>query len=247
MNKKQKGHRNCDRILNDHMPANEFYSFLISVFSAIHGVMEKGASIYVAHSETERASFTRSFIETGFKLASNIIWKKNQLVLGRADWQYIHEPILYGWKTGGPHHWVGGRKNVTVQESLDATMLSRTEDGNLLINVGDDIVEISSSSVVNVHPSSIISINKPQKNDVHPTMKPVELVERCLRFSAKPDSIGGDAFGGSGTTLIAAERLGLSARLMELSPKYCDVIVTRWQNFTGRKAISAVNGSPFNG
>lgn len=101
--------------------------------------------------------------------------------------------------------------------------------------------------VIIQHPSTLIEVDKPRRNDVHPTMKPVELVERCLKHSARPGSIGGDAFGGSGTTLIAAERLGLSARLMELSPKYCDVIIKRWQDYTGHVAIHAQTGVPFKG
>ncbi len=79
-------------------------------------------------------------------------------------------------------------------------------------------------------------INKPIKNDLHPTMKPVELVERALRNSSKSRDIVLDSFGGSGTTLIACEKLNRQARLIELDPKYCDVIVKRWEEFTGKEA-----------
>jgi DNA modification methylase len=81
------------------------------------------------------------------------------------------------------------------------------------------------------------NIKKPAKNDLHPTMKPVELVERCIRNSTKPGQTVLDPFGGSGTTLIAAEKSGRVARLMELDPKYVDVIVRRWEDWTGAKAI----------
>jgi len=80
-------------------------------------------------------------------------------------------------------------------------------------------------------------VDKPRVNDLHPTMKPVELVERAIRNSSKSRDIVLDLFGGSGTTLIAAERTGRSARLMELDPKYVDVIVERWQNLTGGVAV----------
>jgi DNA modification methylase len=80
-------------------------------------------------------------------------------------------------------------------------------------------------------------VDKPRVNDLHPTMKPVELVERAIANSSKGRDIVLDLFGGSGTTLIAAERTGRSARLMELDPKYVDVIVTRWQNHTGKMAV----------
>ncbi|PJK07649.1 DNA methylase N-4 [Lysobacteraceae bacterium NML95-0200] len=84
------------------------------------------------------------------------------------------------------------------------------------------------------------SIKKPQKNDLHPTMKPVELVERAIRNSSRPGNVVLDPFGGSGTTLIAAEKSGRIARLIELDPKYVDVIVRRWEEFTGKQAIREV-------
>ena len=90
------------------------------------------------------------------------------------------------------------------------------------------------------------NIKKPAKNDLHPTMKPVELVERALRNSSRPGDIVLDPFGGSGTTLIAAEKTGRRARLIELDPKYVDVIVRRWQSYTGDQAIREGDGLPFN-
>lgn len=87
--------------------------------------------------------------------------------------------------------------------------------------------------------------DKPARNDLHPTMKPVALVERAIRNSSKSRDIVLDLFGGSGTTMIAAERTGRAARLMELDPKYVDVIVQRWQAATGASALHAVTGQPF--
>jgi len=78
--------------------------------------------------------------------------------------------------------------------------------------------------------------NKPRVNDLHPTMKPVELVERAIRNSSRPGDVVLDPFGGSGTTLIAAEKSGRQARLIELDPKYCDVVVRRWESFAGKQA-----------
>ena len=93
--------------------------------------------------------------------------------------------------------------------------------------------------------SDVWNIKKPQKNDLHPTMKPVELVERAIRNSSRPGSVVLDPFGGSGTTLIAAEKSGRSARLMELDPKYVDVIIKRWQDYTGKAATLAATGKTF--
>jgi DNA modification methylase len=89
------------------------------------------------------------------------------------------------------------------------------------------------------------NIKKPHKNDLHPTMKPVELVERAVRNSSKTQDLVLDPFGGSGTTLIACEKAGRRARLIELDPKYVDVIVKRWQDFTGKEAKRATDGAKF--
>ncbi len=91
------------------------------------------------------------------------------------------------------------------------------------------------------------NIKKPQKNDLHPTMKPVELVERAIRNSSRPGNVVLDPFGGSGTTLIAAEKAGRLARLIELDPRYVDVIVRRWQDWTGKQATRESDGVPFEG
>ena len=88
-------------------------------------------------------------------------------------------------------------------------------------------------------------ISRPGKNDLHPTMKPVELVERAIENSSRPGNIILDAFGGSGTTLIAAEKTGRIARLIEMDPKYCDVIVRRWQEWTGKEAVREADGATF--
>jgi len=85
--------------------------------------------------------------------------------------------------------------------------------------------------------TTIIECKKPKKNDMHPTMKPVELMEYQILNNTKGQDIVLDLFGGSGSTLIAAEKTGRKARLMELDPKYCDVIVKRWEDFTGKKAV----------
>ena len=93
--------------------------------------------------------------------------------------------------------------------------------------------------------SDVWQIKKPHKNDLHPTMKPVELVERAIRNSSRPGDVVLDPFGGSGTTLIAAEKSGRTARLMELDPKYVDVIVRRWQDWTGKQATRESDGELF--
>jgi site-specific DNA-methyltransferase (adenine-specific) len=120
---------------------------------------------------------------------------KQTFVMGRQDYPWKHEPILYGWSPGAAHTWIGDRKQSTVLE-----------------------------------------FNKPARNGEHPTMKPVELIEYCMSNSVVPGGLVLDLFGGSGSTLIACEKTGRNARLVELDPKYCDVIVARWEKYTGQKA-----------
>ena len=93
--------------------------------------------------------------------------------------------------------------------------------------------------------SDVWQIKKPHKNDLHPTMKPVELVERAIRNSSRPGDVVLDPFGGSGSTLIAAEKSGRQARLIELDPKYADVIVSRWQEYAGAQAVREADGVKF--
>lgn len=144
--------------------------------------------------------------EAGLPQRHEIIWRKNRIVLGRADYHYQHEPILYGWKEGAGHGWYGGRDK-----------------------------------------SSVWDCNAPQKSDLHPTMKPVDLIEMAIGNSSKAGDIVLDAFGGSGSTLIACEKTGRACRMVELDAHYCDVIVRRWQDFTGKRATHAVTGEPFPG
>jgi DNA modification methylase len=93
--------------------------------------------------------------------------------------------------------------------------------------------------------SDVWNVSKPVRNDLHPTMKPVELVERAIKNSSKSRDIVLDCFGGSGTTLIACEKLSRQCRMIELDPKFCDVIVRRWEEYTGNTAILESLGQSF--
>lgn len=232
-------------IMNDKMGDKEFYSFLLGMYQCVFEVMKPGAPIYVAHADGEGINFRTAFRDAGFKMQACIIWNKNVMVLGRMDFQYKHEPILYGWKPGAAHKWYGGRKNTTVMDFGDGSPFVKMEDGRYQIKFGDSSIIIPADTVIEERLGTVIYEPKPAKSGLHPTQKPVALVERLLRNSARPGNVVVDAFGGSGTTLIAAERLGMRARLMELDPKFCDVIVIRWQQLTGRKAVHAVTGEPF--
>lgn len=120
--------------------------------------------------------------------------------MGRQDYQWKHEPCLYGWKEGDSHKWYSDRKQTTV-----------------------------------------IDCNKPLRNGEHPTMKPVALFAYLIQNSTKEEDIVLDTFAGSGTTVIACEQLGRRARLCEIDPHYCDVIIARWEKLTGKKAELITN------
>ena len=224
------------KIDNDNLSDKEFRDFLTGAFTAMYAVMKQGAAIYVAHADTEGLNFRAAYTAAGFKLSGCLVWRKDSLVLGRSDYQWQHEPILYGWKEGSRHKWYGGRKLTTVQEVGDSSPFTQQEDGRWTIRVGDRLLVVDGAAEVQELVPSVINEPKPKRSDGHPTMKPVALIERMLKNNARPGDIILDSFGGSGSTLIAAERLGMCARLSELSPAYCDVIVARYEQFTGRKA-----------
>lgn len=232
-------------IENDKMSDADFLAFLRGAFSALFTVMKPGAPIYVAHADKEGLNFRRAFTDAGFKFSSMLIWRKDQFVLGRADFQSIHEPILYGWRTGAKHRWYGGRKQTSVVELGEGSPFTKQPDGRWTFNVGDEVFVVDGAAKVEAVPGSVVFHEKPRRSAHHPTQKPVGLIEKQLRSSARSGHLVVDAFGGSGSTMIAADRLGMVSRLMELDPGFADVIVQRWQNFTGRVATNLATGEPF--
>ena len=230
------------KIANDDLDDGEFRDFLSGAYGCAFAALKPGAAIYVAHADTEGLNFRATFRAAGFKLSGCLIWRKDSLVLGRSDYQWQHEPILYGWKPGSRHRWYGGRK-LTTMIDLDQERMpfKRRDDGRYEIRMGDTVMVIDGTATIEELVPSVINEPKPKRSDGHPTMKPVALIERMLRNSARPGDIVLDLFGGSGSTLMAAERLGMCARLSELDPGYCDVIVARWEAYTGRKAVLEVS------
>jgi DNA modification methylase len=183
------------KIENDNLTETEFYNFLLDSFRNMFEVAKFGCPIYVFHADTEGLNFRNAFKSVGFKLAECLIWAKNKFVMGRQDYQWKHEPILYGWKEGAAHYFINDRSQSTVLE-----------------------------------------FDKPNKNEDHPTMKPIDLLVYLIKNSSKENQLILDLFGGSGSTLIAAEQTNRICYTMELDPKYCDVIVRRWEKLTGQKA-----------
>lgn len=178
------------KIQNDKQSDADFKEFLQKAFDNMALHCKNGGSIYCCHADTEGLNFRTAFINAGFKLAECLIWVKNSLVLGRQDYHWRHEPILYGWKEGAGHYFIDDRSQDTIWE-----------------------------------------YNKPKVNDLHPTMKPLELVGRAIKNSSKKGELVLDLFGGSGSTMIASEQIDRCAMLMELDEKYVDVIVKRYLRF----------------
>jgi len=224
-------------IKGDDQKDQAFRGFLLRAFEQMFRCSKGGASIYVAHADTEGLNFRRTFREAGFKLSGCLIWRKSSLVMGRSDYQWQHEPVLYGWKPTGSHKFYGGRKQTTVQDLGPDATVERTAEGAWKIVVGDRLFIFSGAQLqVEELPTSVLYCDKPSANSEHPTMKPISLVTRFLNNSSVPGQIVLDSFGGSGSTLMAAEKSGRKCRMLELEEKFCDVIVRRWETHTGRKA-----------
>ena len=182
------------KIMNDNMSEDNFILFLTDSFLNAHENLKPGASFYIWHSDSQGYEFRKTVRENLGKVRQCLIWNKNSIVMGRQDYQWKHEPCLYGW-TDGTHYF--------------------TKERNL---------------------PTVIDCEKPQKNDLHPTMKPIKLMAQLIENSSKPGAIVLDTFCGSGSTLIACEQLNRNCYAMELDPKYCDVIIKRWEDFTGKTA-----------
>jgi DNA modification methylase len=228
------------------MSSSEFNDFLGDAYKCMAHGMKDGAGIYVAHADKEWGAFRSGMIAAGFKLAACLVWVKNQFVLGRSDYQWRHEPILYGWKEGAAHKWYGGRKKTSVMEASRDMPITMLEDGRCQVVLGDKSLLISGDNLqVEEIVGSIVRAAKPPVNKVHPTMKPVGLVIGMIKNSSKRGDKILDLFGGSGSTLIACEKTGRHCRMMELDPVYADVIVRRWQEFTGQRGVRELDGITF--
>lgn len=231
------------KIKNDKMPAEKFDAFLLAVHRAMLETLKAGGAIYVAHSEAgDGMAFRRAFISAGFKLAACLIWRKQTAVLGRGDYHFQHEPILYGWKPGAAHRWYGNRKQRTVFDAgLDG--IECLADGSCQLHMGGKVYRISGEALqVEELSTSIIYADKPARSDLHPTTKPVALVEVMVANSSPRAGLVLDPFGGSGSTLLACERLGRQCRMLELDPKFVEVIIRRWEDYTGLQACRDADG-----
>lgn len=184
------------KIQNDAKTDEEMIEFLSSAFRSADAVMKPGAVFYIWYAGTKEHAFDKACQLTGWEVRQILIWAKNTMVMGRQDYQWKHEPCIYGWKGGAGHLWASDRKQTTILE-----------------------------------------FDRPTVNKEHPTMKPIALFDYQIQNNTKGGDIVLDLFGGSGTTIMACEQNGRNACVMEYDPKYVDVIIKRWENFTGEKAV----------
>lgn len=184
------------KIQNDAKTDEALRDMLADAFSAASAVMKPGAVFYIWHADLKSLVFRLACQMAGWEVRQVLIWAKNTMVMGRQDYQWKHEPCLYGWKEGAGHLWASDRKQTTILE-----------------------------------------FDRPTKNKEHPTMKPVKLFDYQIQNNTKGGDIVLDLFGGSGTTIIACEQDKRCARVMELDPRYVDVIIDRWEKLTGERAV----------
>ena len=213
--------------MNDNMPAHAFEEFLQSAFKTADGVMKPGAVFYIWHADSNGLAFRRAAEHVGWRVRQCLIWNKNHFTIGRQDYQWKHEPCLYGWKEGAGHYFFDSRSESTVLEDkpLDIRKMKK-----------DELLKVLESIFAGRKSTSVIDCERPAVDAEHPTMKPVKLIGYLIRNSTRRGEKTLDIFGGSGSTLIAAEQLGRRCYTMELDPHYCDVIIARWEKFTGKKA-----------
>ncbi|WP_461206129.1 site-specific DNA-methyltransferase [Clostridium sp. DL1XJH146] len=190
-------------IQNDNLSNEDFYKFLLKFYKNTFEVMEKDASIYVFHADTQGLNFRRAFQEAGFYLSGVCQWVKQSLVLGRSPYQWKHEPILFGWRKDGKHKWYADRRQ-----------------------------------------TSVWNFDRPTKSELHPTMKPLNLIAYPIKNSSMTNCIVLDPFGGSGSTLISCEQTDRICYTIELDEKYADVIVKRYieQVGTDKEVYLSRNG-----
>lgn len=212
-----------DSIDNDNLSERDFYIFLCNVFRNLSTVLKEGGAYYVWHADSNGGQFRNALEENGLKVRENLIWVKSHFTLGRQDYQWKHEPCLYGWKEGAPHYFIDMRSLATVSEYDKLDQLSKEDLVEALRSYLDDITTVQHE-------------NKPTSDELHPTMKPLSLVKKHIRNSSREGEIVLDLFGGSGTTLLACEQLNRICYIMEYEPKYADVIIDRWEKETGQKA-----------
>lgn len=215
-------------IQNDNMTKENFRKFLSGAMNNAANSLKPGAAFYIWYSHSEELNFREAVAKTGsLEVKQTLIWNKNGFTFGRQDYKWKHEPCLYGWKQGAGH-WFRDEFNhpTVIEDNVDVDKLKK-----------DELKEMLKNMLASPVPTDVIDADKPLRNDLHPTMKPLELCGQLIHNSSRPGQIVLDLFGGSGSTMMACEQLGRKNYTMEFDPHYCDVILARWEKLTGKHAV----------
>jgi DNA modification methylase len=243
-------------LANDFLPDAEFARLLAAWFRNAADVLIPGGAFYVWGGYANCANYPAALAGAQLYFSQAVIWIKEHPVMTRKDFMGNHEWCFYGWKEGAAHRWFGPRNLTDVWSFVPG----RSDCGSRAIGRGVRLESAGGSRLDVLPPGSqdlptarageegvtlfgannatdVWSVRKvTSQQSVHLTEKPVELAVRAMRYSSRPGENVLDLFGGSGSTLMAAEQNERRAYLMELDPLYCDVIVQRWENLTGKKA-----------
>lgn len=216
-----------ENIIGDTLDPDALYSILVKAFTNLREACDESCSYYVSSPQGGELGLMMMMMmkAAGLAVRHMLIWVKNAATfsMGRLDYDYRHEPIFYTWTKN--HRWFGDYSNTVIDDSKPIDKMSKPELKELL------------RAYLHQQEESTIYCDKPAASKLHPTMKPVKLIARFILNSSAKGDVVADIFGGSGTTLIACEQLGRKCRMMELDPHYCDVIIARWEQFTGKKAV----------
>ena len=215
---------------NDELREDELYQFLEAIYQNVYEHTKKNAALYTCYASINHLIFEKALSKAGFTIKQQLIWEKGH-VLGHSDYHWTHEPILYCRKTDQPS-WYGDRTHKTV--ILNATV------ENLQDLKKEELISMIAEIRMN---SDLIRERKDPSNQyLHSTQKPVALSTRMIKNSSRPKELVVEPCGGSGSVLMACETTGRKCNLMEIDPKYVDVILTRWADFTEKDPVRESDG-----
>ena len=211
-------------IENDNLRGDKLYQFLKAAFQNIANHLKQGGAFYIWFASKNHIQFETAINASGLRVKQEIVWDKG-MVLGRSDYHWSFEPCLYGCHQDINCQWYGDRtqKNFIALNRTDIRKMTKETMQDILLHLHEG--------------RSVWQVKRDAYCDyVHPTQKPIALAGIGIKNSTAKDHTVLDLFGGSGSTLMAAEQLQRKARVMEFDPHYCDVIIARWEQFTGQKA-----------
>lgn len=220
----KKQHHRTDglTVKNDNIDRDEMADWLLEVFRQIGTYLKAGGAYYIWHDGSTANEFYNAIANAIAEPRQQLIWVKNRIVMGRQDYQWRHEPCLYGWKDGAAHYWCGSRSQDTIlDKEIDYDAMTKADAVAMLKEILDN----------NALPTTALKFPRPSASREHPTMKPIALLAYLIKNSSRSGEIVLDPFGGSGSTLLACEQTGRVCYTVELDRHYCDVIRKRYWQF----------------